>query len=254
MQETQKTLFGEGELPPGLPEFVYDAPAELTQAVYVDQIKPRKKARKEPFQQQLARDGEPDEVHGMDEAADQAAPQDEKHGQIKRKAAIKPSIEAAPKPKKRKAEQVEVKPLATCQAAADNEASGQPHLGTSAPDQETAVPISEKDLAALSELTIDELQILYDAEVAEPWVGTNNVYSSAYRKATMSGLTKQQAQLRGKISTAIFRKEKSRLFLPQLAGPFRKPRAKKVKAADSSPKEKPADGNHDEDQGGNREQ
>ena len=265
-QEAEKIF--EAELPPGLPDFVYEPPPELVQATYVDQLKPRKKSQKQPFHQQLARDGEPDEVHGPEQVKDLEP--NEVHGpeQVKDLEAMacseKPvrmkrrkgklelsSAEAAPQSKRSKLNKGKAKP-----AQAEPLAPGEPAVEDE-DKQRWAVLTDDGEVSKLPNLELDELQVLYDTLKAEPWVKGNNVYSSAYRKATTAGLSKTQAQLRGKVASAIFRKENSRLYLTKIAGPFKKPNPRKVKAAEStsadkpvngSPEEKPAEGNGDENQ------
>ena len=233
------------------------------QATYVDQLKPRKRSQKQPFHQQLERDGEPDEVHGPEQVKDLEP--DEVHGpeQVKDlEAGKKPvpmkrkkdklelsSAAAAPQSKKSKLNKGKAKP-----AQAEPLAPGEP--GVEDEDkQRWAVLTDDDEVSKLPNLELDELPVLYDTLKAEPWVKGNNVYSSAYRKATNAGISKTQAQLRGKVASAIFRKENSRLYLTKIAGPFTKPNPRKVKAAESisgdkpvdgPPEEKPAEGNGDE--------
>ena len=103
----------------------------------------------------------------------------------------------------------------------------------------------DDEVINLLRMTVSELQGKYETAVGEDWTQTNNIYSNAYRKAQKAGLTKNQAQLRGRVATSVFQKDNARLYLKQLAGPFRKLKAKKAKAAEISAQEKPADSNEE---------
>ena len=220
-------MFSGGALPDGLPDFVYEAPAELAQATYTDQIKPRKKPRKQAFVEQLNRDAEPDLA---DMQAEEAASQQPELGEQKQTVPSKSSAPKAALKSKKKRKAVEVAAEAAEIAAPAQQAS----------PVDFAVLTDDDEVTKMMVMDLAELQGKYQTMVADDWCNVNNVYSSAYRKATKAGLTKNQAQLRGRVSTTIFRKENARVYVAKLAGPFTKPNKKKKVHAENQPADIPA--------------
>ena len=214
----------------------------LEPAVYVDQRKPRKKRAAHP---QKERDDEPDEI-AEDEDDEQpcrkafkvSASEASAQGPIKKSKAKKGNAKQKPEPKtkkpKAKAEPKTEKPKAKAEPKAKKAVAevSEPPRTTVEEADDLYRDLGDATVEKLAELSMDELRSSYGAVEAPAWVSLNNVYSNAYRKATdRAKLTKQQAQLRARAATAIWRRQSTpRMMLRQLCASFTKPRTRKQKA------------------------
>ena len=202
--------------------------ADMEPAVYTEQQKPRGKKRKAVDPQQ-ERDAEPDLAADAseDEATDAASKvaKPAAAGLSKAKAAAKGKAKGKAKAK------------AKAKAAGKREAPSEQPAEPAEPARETAETEADsvrdpgdQAVADMLEMSLDTLAEEYGAQKAPEWVSGNNIYSNAYRKATdRAKLTKEQAKLRARVSSAIFRK--SKLVVPSICGPFTKQRARKQKPA-----------------------
>ena len=216
-----------------LPEFMESSlKQQLEPATYVDQLKPRK--RKQAAEDPSAKEGLDDEPEEA-ELPKAAVPKKQA-----KKAARKPT-------KKRKTEELEEGEPAAVELPAPKEtrvnpARGTPCLVTSETPRATAEdpedPMCDPGDDAVRELVSMEaarIKIVYSTSTTPDWVTSNNVYSSAYRKAVQKAkLTKPQAQLRGRVASGVWRVEG--LIVDKLCLPFHKPRPRKARKGDDKGK------------------
>ena len=223
----------------GLPAFMHDIlDTAWDAATYTDQLKAkgRKKKRQEsstPWMAEVDKpteDLEPEEPPEKVRKTDGDEAVDIADSGAAVPAGVKPSSKKAAKKKpesKKAAQKDKAQPKKASKPKEDPEP---PRLSVEDPNSPMC-DAGDAAVTAMFTMSIPEIVAAYETLPVPPWATVNNVYSSAYRKATGNAkLTKEQAQLRARAATKMFREGK--IVVKKLCLKFSAPRGRRNKKAD----------------------